>query len=1231
MHDITRSRYGEGFLSSLKHLQNGRYAVLEKLGEGGKGIVYKVRDTVLDRVVAVKVLKSEILSEEAYSRVMREARVVAKLNHSNIVSIYDIGKEEEKQFFVLEFVEGMNLLGLMGTYPEGKCDIQTILRIGIDVCSALQYAHSQGVLHRDIKPENILITQEGTAKLMDFGLAKALGGTRITKRGMIVGTPAYLPPEQALGKDSDQRSDLYSLGATLYNMATGRPPFPGDDPVKVIFSHINDIPMKPGRINPDIDVELERVILKLLKKDPDERYQSAKELKEALQSIGGAEERLAVAKPGVTVQPTVGLPSPEPIWARPLVDREDELGTLKTRLDDVLRGEGSLVFVTGEAGIGKTRLLMEVKAYAKLRGALFLVGNCYREGAVPYRPWVQIIGEYFRRSQPELLYKVAGIYAAEIVKLVPDAVSKLGVVPSLPSLTPEGERLRLFKAVTHFFINASKETPLVLFLDNLQWADLSTMQLLRHLGQSLGQERLTIVGAYRDLELEERKALSGCLLDMNRERLFQTLPLRRLEASEVGVMVKQTFGDKVPPKLAKLVYEKSGGNPFFVEEILRSLAEERMIQPGEKGWTVPDVSKIRIPKTVKAVVTQRLQRLDETCRRTLSLAAVVGREFDFQVLKEITGLDEDQLVNHLDECLRNGLIQERRVPTREVYAFTDNQVRDVMYEDVSTVRRRRHHLQIGKILEKLHAKNPEEHADELAYHFMEGRDNAKALKYFLKAGDRARKVYANEEASSYFESALKLLDRTGGDVREKAHAVEALGDLKSGSMEFEASIEFYNEALMSLKETRDKRRRASVHSKMADILAYPLGRYEDGLAHYNEALKILEQEPESPELANVYYNLAYLNFRCLGNLSKAIPLGRKALSLAEKLGDLETKAELYIDLVFTELADLQKAAKYAEEGLKIAVENNDHENAVYGYSYIPLYYIALGDFHKAMEHQEEGWKFVRKVGYMSYFLGAFIGEIAWTCACTGDLQKAIETAKEAVQTTKKTGDLMGLCFALQVLGKAYQIMGEWNQAYEHYMQALEIAERTHDQCFLLCVNSLLGRLRYEKEEYDKAEEILQKAFEFKKKFRGKTRCPVQLFWWGFVPYIWLSEVHLKTGEFKKAKDLADEAYECAAKSKSRFYMAMANRLKGMLTSHEKNWESAIEFFEKSRREFEAMGALPELIQTLYEYGSTYLQRNQEGDREEAHSLLDQALEISRKIGAKKWIEKIIAKKKLLTA
>ncbi|UCH71095.1 MAG: tetratricopeptide repeat protein [Candidatus Bathyarchaeota archaeon] len=1217
-------------MSSLKHLQNGRYAVLERIGEGGKGIVYKARDTVLDRVVAIKVLKSEVLSEEAYSRVIREARVVAKLDHPNIVSIYDIGKEDDKQFFVLAFIDGMSLRGLMETYPEGKCDLKTVLRIGIDVCGALQYAHSQDVLHRDIKPENILITEEGTAKLMDFGLAKALGGTRITRRGMIVGTPAYLPPEQALGKDSDQRSDLYSLGATLYHMATGRPPFPGEDPVKVIFSHINDVPMKPSRINPSIDAELERVILKLLKKDPDGRYQSAEKLKEALQSIGGVEERLTVAKPGVAVQPTVGLPSPEPIWARPLVDRENELSTLKDRLDDVLRGEGSLVFVTGEAGIGKTRLLMELKAYAKLRGATFLGGNCYEEGSVPYKPWIEVIREYLHRSQPELLYKVAGRYATEIVKLVPEAASKLSAIPPLPSLGPEEERLRLFEAVSQFFINASKDSPLVLFLDNLQWADPSTMQLLHYLGRSLRLERLTIVGAYRDLELKEKEALSRCLLSMNRERLFQTLPLKRLEASEVVVMVRQTFGEKVPSKLAKLVYEKSGGNPFFVEEILRSLAEERMIQPGEKGWIVPDVSRIRIPDTVRAVVTQRLQRLDEACQRTLGLAAVVGREFDFQVLREITGLEEDQLVTHLDECLRNGLIKECRVPTGEIYAFTDNQIRDVLYEDVSTVRRRRHHLQIGQILEKMHTKNLEEHADELAYHFMEGRDNAKALEYFLKAGDRARKVYANEEASSYFESALNLLDRTGGDVREKAHVAETLGNLKNWAMEFEASIEYYNKAVTLLKEIVDKRGLARVYFKMGDNLVYQLGRYEDALAHLNEALKILENEPESPELAAIYYGMADIYLYVLGNLSKGVSLGRKALSLAEKLGDLETKAGCYTDIIFTELTDLQKATEYIKEGIKIALENNYPLVAAEGYMFIPWFYFALGDFHRGMECTEEGLEFAGKVGCMTW-LGTLMGGRAWAYTATGDLQKAIETAEEAMQTSKKTGDLASFNIALSTLGEAYRIMGEWDKAQEYHLQALEIAEKTHIYMDLGFVNSSLGRLYCEREEYGKAEEILQKQIEVLEKCGEKICCPAQFPYLGFVPYIWFSEVYLKMGEFKKAEDLADEIYEIAVKSKSRLYMALANRLKGMVLSQEKNWETAIEFFEKSKREFEAMDALPELIPTLYEYGSTYLQRNQEGDREKAHSLLDQALEISRKIGAKKWIEKIIAKKKLLTA
>ena len=244
-------------MTSIEHLQNGRYAILKKLGEGGKGVVFKARDTALNRVVAIKMLKSAVLDEEAHSRFIREAQAVARLNHPNIVSIHDIGKENEKQFFVLEFVDGMSLREFMKTYPEGKCDIQTVLRICIDICNALQYAHSQGVLHRDIKPENILITEEGTAKLMDFGLAKMLGQPSITQEGIVVGTVAYVAPEIALGKGADARSDLYSFGAVLYEMVTGKPPFSGEDPVKIIFSHIHDYPVSPSRLNPKVPQALD--------------------------------------------------------------------------------------------------------------------------------------------------------------------------------------------------------------------------------------------------------------------------------------------------------------------------------------------------------------------------------------------------------------------------------------------------------------------------------------------------------------------------------------------------------------------------------------------------------------------------------------------------------------------------------------------------------------------------------------------------------------------------------------------------------------------------------------------------------------------------------------------------------------------------------------------------------------------------------------------------------------
>jgi len=747
----------------FESFQGDRYKVTKKLGEGGRGIVFKAEDTRLGRTVAIKVIKSEGLDQESFARFEQEAKATASLSHPHIVAIYDIGQEGESHYLILEFVDGPNLGGLIRSQPGARCDAATTIRIGSQVCQALEYAHSHGILHRDIKPENIMITSAGLPKLMDFGLARALGGPNLTQRGVIVGTPAYLPPEQALGKHSDARSDLYSLGCVLYEMVTGRPPFHGDEPVKVIFSHINDLPVMPRKLAPEIPEALEQVILKLLAKDPDRRYQSAGELFQALKSV----KEEAEARPAPVGVPTEEkaaerMPTPEPRWAQALVNREQEIKILRARLDATLRGEGGLVFITGEAGIGKTRLAYELRSYAKLRGAQCLMGRGgQREGAVPYQPWSAIIKEYVRWAPPLLVFKAVGTFAPELAKLVPELGEKLGTIPPSASALGAQEHVRLYEAVAQFFVSISRETPLALFLDDLQWFDDASMGLLHHMVRAITAEHLLVIGAYRDLDLEDQRSLSRSVAEINRERLSYALPLKRLAFDHVLQMVRQTFGEKVPGELPDLVYAKTEGNPFFVEEVLRSLVEEGAVYPVEKGWGVKDLSDVHVPRGIKEVAQKRLERLDEESSHVLSLAAVVGREFSFPMLREVTGLDEDRLIDIIDKCLQARLVVARHILGEEVYAFADTQLRDVLYEDISPVRRRRHHLKVGEAIENVYTGKTDDYLEALAYHFLEGNDLSKAVNYAQKAGDKAARLFAWDQARRYYETALKLMEKGG--------------------------------------------------------------------------------------------------------------------------------------------------------------------------------------------------------------------------------------------------------------------------------------------------------------------------------------------------------------------------------------------------------------------------------------------------------------------------------------
>ena len=450
---------------------NGRYQVKKFLGEGGKKKVYLAQDTLLDREVAFALIKTEGLDEVSRTRITREAQAMGRLgSHPHIVTVFDLGQEADQPYMVTELMGGGDVEGVIEDAPDHRISLEQAIDIARETCRGLEFAHSRGIVHRDLKPGNVWLTGEGVAKIGDFGLAVAIDRSRLTTEGMMVGTVSYMPPEQAMGGEVTPRADLYSLGAMLYEMVTGRPPFLGDDSVAIIGQHINTPPVAPTWHNGQCPRPLEALILRLLAKDPSERPQSAADVLAAL-------DGLDLTEPVVGAQGLAPLPSDahalDSLAGGVFVGRQREMGELKACLEDALSGRGRLVTLVGEPGIGKTRTAQELATYDGLRSAQVLWGRCYEEqGMPPYWPWVQAIRSYVRERDPDQLRSEMGAGAADIAEVVSDVKERLPDLSPPPRLdSPAQARFRLFDSITAFLKSASQKQPLVLVLDDLHWAD----------------------------------------------------------------------------------------------------------------------------------------------------------------------------------------------------------------------------------------------------------------------------------------------------------------------------------------------------------------------------------------------------------------------------------------------------------------------------------------------------------------------------------------------------------------------------------------------------------------------------------------------------------------------------------------------------------------------------------------------------------------------------------------
>jgi class 3 adenylate cyclase/tetratricopeptide (TPR) repeat protein len=721
----------------------GRYRVRRFLGQGGRKRVYLSDDTASGTEVAVALFDTEGVGASIQARARREAEAMRKLgDHPQVVPVLDTGEQDGNPFIVSRYMPGGDVEGLLAA-AGGHLEVERAVEIAVDVTRALEHAHARGIVHRDLKPANVWIDDDGHARLGDFGLATTEARARVSG-GTLVGTVAYLPPEQALGDAAGPRSDLYSLGALLYEMFTGQPPFPGDDAVSIISQHLHADPVPPSRHNPLVPEALDRPVMQLLAKRPEDRPANAGEARELM--LSALEEPPAEPAEERPANPL------ESLAGGVFVGRESELEHLREAVDSALAGRGSLQLLVGEPGIGKTRASEELATYARVSGAHVYWGRCREdEGAPAYWPWVQAIRAYTRDADPVALAWQLGAGAAEVAQLIPEIAEKLDIEPATGSDSEEA-RFRLFDSVTGLMLAAARDRPIVIVLDDLHWADEPSLLLLRFAARELASSGLLLLGTYRDVELGRHHPLARVLGEISGIEGSGRIPLRGLSVAAVERYIEMTAGAPSPPGLADSVQEQTDGNPFFVGEVVRLLASEGKLSAGGSA------AELQIPQGVREVVGRRLDRLSEKTNAALRVAAVIGRDFEEDLVWRVADLPREELMAAAGEAIAERLVTDLG---NGRYSFAHALVRDTLYEELTPPKRSALHERTGLAIEHVCGGNVEERLGELAHHFLEAAprgDLAKAIDYAQRAGEQDMEQLAYEDAVDVYGRALEVLE-----------------------------------------------------------------------------------------------------------------------------------------------------------------------------------------------------------------------------------------------------------------------------------------------------------------------------------------------------------------------------------------------------------------------------------------------------------------------------------------
>jgi tetratricopeptide (TPR) repeat protein len=994
----------------------GRYRVLQLLGEGGMGRVHLAEDERLRRRVALKTLKRR--DSASRRRFLREARAAARVSHPNVCPIFEVGDERGRPFLAMELLPGETLAARLGRGPLPPAEA---LDLAEDLLAALGALHEAGLVHRDVKPSNLFLTPHG-GKLVDFGLARAMpsevvraiGTTAdLTRPGLVIGTPGYMAPEQILGHEVDARADLFAAGAVLYEALGGHRPFSGDSTVAVLSGTLYEEPPPLGG-SPELTA-LDAPVRRALAKKPAERYTSAREMVDALRAAGRA---AAAGVPGSPREAFVG--------------REAELAWLDERFAAAAAGAGSVVFVTGERGVGKTALVGEFLRRLRKRETpiTFVAGRCAEAAgpAAAFQPFLDALGRLLTTHGRDHASGLLRTYAPTIAVQMP-----AGLVPdpdgSLHRQAAGATKDRLIREAGDFMKAASRGFPTVMFLEDLQWADPASVDLLHHVGRRLARQRTLIVATFRHADVDaSNPPMRRCAVDLVAAGAARELTVGALSPPNVEAYLDARFpGHRLPPGLGPALYARTEGLAIFVRSLVDILVERADVVPDGEAWTLArpvEALDLGVAKGLQDLVRQQIEGLTGAERAILEAASVAGREFLSPVVAHLVGREDRPVEEDLrrlcrvrrllaeggEEALPDGTLATR-------YRFAHGLYQSVLRDDLVASRRLELHRRVALRLRHHWGEEAPRLAAEIARHYEEGRDHEGAVAFRGHAGDNAARLFAYAEAEEHYDWAFRGIEKLPAEARPAAAISlhQRRGTVRLAQARFDGATADFEAMLAAARAGAAPAAERTALAGLCDTLFFAQ-RAEEMSARAQELLEAATRTGGEGETAEAHARIGQVLVG-QGRFDEAIPMLDRAIAAARRGGPAMALkiALLYRGLVHYWQTEYQATETACIEALSLATALGDGFYALGARMFVGLARGNLGRLSEALDDFGDAIAVARR-NDDRYWQSRLVSHLGWLHRELGARPLAREHDTEAIRLAREqpawspeTEALLNLC------------------------------------------------------------------------------------------------------------------------------------------------------------------------------------------------------------------------------